>query len=98
MSELEKQAEEGIHKLADIAFDAKVLHQHPEFGPMTEEEAERQAKEMDGFTRETQEKLQYLIPIMVLNSSRKLERLTRWLIILTLVLSVVTAISILQRL
>jgi len=55
-------------------------------------------KEIGGFTKETQEKLHYLIPIMILVSGKKVERLTRWLIALTLVLSVLTAILILQKL
>ncbi len=44
------------------------------------------------------DRLQQNSPVLILMSGRRLERLTQWLIILTIVLSVLTALSVITRL
>ncbi|MDG6921414.1 MAG: hypothetical protein JRN59_07790 [Nitrososphaerota archaeon] len=91
LTQEEKGAEDDIQLLEDIARAAdEVWPPEPEPELTTEE-----LIQMD--STKIYERLQKRMPILLVMSSRRLERLTRWLIVLTLALAVLTVASFILR-
>jgi hypothetical protein len=93
-SYIERKSEESVTMLENLVRTLDYLENTGKgdkdlmpLKPETEEYARRKLEELRGMT-----------PILLFVSQRRLERLTRWLILLTAILSVLTALLIITRL